>query len=149
MTTLVSEAPGATMVPSTMADLIACILADGELTEARRRNLASSVRRFCSALDCPPEQAQARFPFFRDRLSRFSPARVGLKPHRWETIKSDVGFALKRFGEAPDPPMLRVKLNPAWQELRRRALAAGIKWWMSRLVAFCQRRGLSPAGGHR
>jgi hypothetical protein len=63
--------------PLTMAVLIAIMLADPGLTEVRRRNLASSIRRFCAALGLAPEQAAATFWFFRERLERFHPARRG------------------------------------------------------------------------
>jgi hypothetical protein len=88
----------------TMADLIQTILADSGLTEVRRRNVASSIRRFCAGLGSTPADAPAAFWFFRDRLEQFHPGRAGVMLHRWRTIRSDVAFGLKRIGLAPDQP---------------------------------------------
>ena len=73
----------------TMAELIQCLLADQGLTEARRRNLASSIRRFCAVLGIAPEQAPAAFWFFREQLEGFHLADADMKAHRWQTIRSD------------------------------------------------------------
>jgi integrase len=130
---------------TTMAGLIQSILADPGLTEVRRRNVASSIRRFCAALNVPPEQAPAAFWFFRERLERFHPAQTAIKVRRWQTIRSDVAFALKRIGVAPDQPKPRARFSSAWKELRERMRAAGISWGLSRLATFCDARSIPPS----
>ena len=130
----------------TMAVLIQTMSADAELTEARRRNLASSIRRFCAALGLAPEQAPATFWFFRERLERFHPAQAGITPHRWQTIRSDVAFALKRIGLAPDQPKPRAPLSRAWTELQARIREVGLRHWgLSRLATFCDAQGVMPS----
>ena len=114
-------------------------------TAARRRNVASSIRRFCAALDTPPEQAPATFWFFRERLERFHPSQAALKPHRWQTIRSDVAFALRRIGLAPDQPKPRQRLSAAWTTLRDIMREAGSHWGLSRLARFCDARQVQPA----
>ena len=130
---------------TTMAKLIQCILADPGLAGVRRRNVASSIRRFCAALNVPPEQAPAAFWFFRERLERFHPAQAAIKVRRWQTIRSDVAFALKRIGVAPDQPKPRARLSDAWKELRERMRAAGIRWGLTRLATFCDARNIPPS----
>jgi site-specific recombinase XerD len=129
----------------TMADLVSYVLADEDLTDIRRRNLASSIRRFCAALGCAPEQSLATFWFFREALRYFAPSQAGLKPHRWQTIKSDVTAALKRFGQSPDQVTPRAKLGGDWVELRSRLSAAGYRWGLLRLARFCESRGILPS----
>ena len=144
MTKQIPPNPGDTT--PTMADLIERMLADQDLTDARRRNLASSIRRFCGALGIAPERAPAAFWFFRERLERFHPADVDIKPHRWQTIRADVAFALKRIGLAPDQPKPRVPLSGAWDELYARMKALGMKQWgLGRLARFCDARGIAPS----
>ncbi len=130
---------------TTMAGLIQSILADPGLAEVRRRNVASSIRRFCAALDVPPERAPAAFWFFRERLERFHPAQTAIKVRRWQTIRSDVAFALRRIGVAPDQPKPRARLSDAWKELRERMRAAGIRWSLTRLATFCDARNIPPS----
>jgi integrase len=128
-----------------MAELIETMRADPELTEARRRNLAASVRRLCAALGLSPEETPAAFWFFRERLERFHPEQAGITPHRWQTIRSDVAFALKRIGLAPDQPKPRVQLSEAWTQLQARTGEVGLRHWgLSRLAGFCDGQGIAP-----
>lgn len=129
----------------TMADLISYVLADDGLTKTRRRNVASSIRRFCTVLGCQREQSPATFSFFREAVRDFAPRQAGLRPHRWETIKSDVSSALKRFGQSPDQPKAKVKLGRDWEELRGRLSAAGYRWGLLRLARFCEGGGVLPS----
>ena len=87
----------------------------------------------------------ATFWFFREGLRRFAPAQAGLKPHRWQTIKSDVTCALKRYGQSPEQAKPRSRLSGDWEELRARLSAAGYRWGLSRLARFCDAQGLSPS----
>lgn len=71
-------APVAEVTASTMAELIRTILADPDLTDMRRRNVASSIRRLCAALGLVPDQTPAALWFIRERLDRFHPAQAGM-----------------------------------------------------------------------
>src|SRR4051812_34263434 len=124
----------------TMANLIGSVLVDPRFSDVRRRNLASSIRRFCAVLGFAPEEALATFWYFRDAMRRFAPAQAGLKPHRWETIKSDVTAALKTLGQSPDQAKPRVGLSEDWEEFRRRLSEAGQHWAMARLARFANER---------
>jgi hypothetical protein len=75
-----------------MPELIKRLLVDQRLTEARRRNLPSSIPRFCAVLGVAPEQAPAAFWFFRERLEGYHPADADMTVHRWQTIRSDVAL---------------------------------------------------------
>ncbi len=132
--------------PASMAALIEIIRADAGLSDARRRNVASSIRRLCGALDIAPAEAPAAFWFLRERLEQVHPAQAGVKPHRWETIRSDVTFALKRIGLAPDQPKPRVALSSEWADLQLRLKQLGhAHWGLSRLARYCDGRGIAPA----
>jgi integrase len=131
--------------PVTMGDLIETIARDAALTDARRRNLCSSLRRFCHALGMLPDVVPATFWFFREKLSNFHPAGAGTKPHRWQTIRSDVAFALRHIGLAPDQPKPREPLSREWTEFRWRLGHMGMrKFGLSRFVHFCDSRGIKP-----
>jgi integrase len=128
----------------TMAALITRIQADGSLTDVRRRNVASSIRRFCQALDCSPAQVPATFAYFRDRLSRFHPLAVGITTKRWATIKSDVAFALKRAGAVTTALCPRAPLAPEWLTLKNRLPSNIFNWGLSRLARSCGAQGIRP-----
>ena len=97
--------------PTSLAELIESIAADSSLSEVRRRNVCSSIRRFCEALGLLPDVVPAAFWFFREKLANFHPIEAGIKEHRWQTIRSDVSFALKHIGLAPDQPKPREPLS--------------------------------------
>ena len=127
-----------------IATLITRIVADSNLTDVRRRNVASSIRRFCEALDCSPEQVPAAFEYFRDRLSRFHPLSAGITKKRWATIKSDVAFALRRAGTVTTALRPRAPLAPEWLTVKGRLPSNVFDWGLSRLARFCGAQGIGP-----
>lgn len=139
-----------TMIPfgnrehQSMATLITRIQADGSLSDVRRRNVASSIRRFCEALDCSPAQVPAAFAYFRDRLTRFHPLAVGITKKRWATIKSDVAFALKRADTITPALRPRAPLAPEWQAMKSRLSSNVFNWGLSRLARSCGAQGIRP-----
>jgi integrase len=133
------------ITPTNLAELIEAIAADSSLSEVRRRNLCSSIRRFCQVLKLMPEAVPAAFWFFRDKLARFYPAEAGIKPHRWQTIRSDVAFALRHIGLAPDQPKPRIPMSREWTEFRGRLGYLGRrKFGLSNLIRYCNGRGIKP-----
>lgn len=128
-----------------IAALIESIKADAGLSDARRRNVASSIRRLCAVLDIAPAEAPAAFWFLRERLEQAHPMQAGIKSHRWETIRSDVTFALKRIGLAPDQPKPRVALTKEWADLQQHLVQLGRRHWgLSRLTRYCDSHGIPP-----
>jgi len=130
----------------TMDDLIAKIVRDPELTAVRRRNVASSIRRFCDVLQLDPAGTPANFSTFRAGLVGFHPLSVGVQKKRWQTIRSDVTFALKYAGVSSVEPKRRLAVEPEWRALYDQMKADGLKWaWgLSRLARFCSDRGIAP-----
>lgn len=128
-----------------MAELITLISNDGELTAVRRRNLTSSIRCFCKALDCDPSQVPANFWYFRERLKRFHPLAAKIKKKRWQTIKSDVAFALERAGMTAGQSRGLAPLSDEWLALKSLFPARGFVWTLSRLAHYCSGMGIAPA----
>jgi integrase len=135
-----------TVAPTNMNELIETIGVDITLSEVRRRNLCSSIRRFCQALKLTPEAVPAAFWFFRDKLANFHPAEAGIKEHRWQTIRSDVAFALRHIGLATDQPKPRPRLSKEWNALRKRSEEMGMRGFGLRsLSRYCDGRAIKPA----
>lgn len=131
--------------PKTMAALIKFIVADPNVSEVRRRNLACSIRRFCQVLDKQLEDAPASFELLRRAVEQFHPSKAGMHRQRWSTIRSDVGFALKRAQGLEPEAKTKPTLSDVWLmfevEARRLKLR---RWGLSRLVTFCNAKALVP-----
>jgi integrase len=140
---LLSVNPFAGDTHATMADLIAMITADADLTPVRRRNVSSSVRRFCKALMFEPMQVPANAWYFRERLKRFHPLQAGIKKKRWQTIVSDVTFALRRYGFT-GKARGHAPLTAAWEELKQHLEPQQLGWGMSKLGHYCSAAGIDP-----
>jgi len=127
----------------TLADLFCSIEADSELTSAKRRNLASSIRRFADVTG-KTLQSEASFPAVRMGLIRANPAASGVSRKRWSNIKSDLRFALERYG-APSRAPVRKDLSPAWQALRSAVdQDQTLRLGLSNLMHWCSRSGFEP-----
>jgi hypothetical protein len=130
----------------TMAKLIQDIRGDATLSEVRRRNLASSIRRFCEVLGYDTAQVPANHWHFRQRLKRFHPLTAGLTVKRWQTIKADVGFALRHAGFGRGQPRGLTPLIPEWAAFRDRLSKGRLNWSLSRLARYCSGLGIPPTG---
>lgn len=131
----------------TMAEIIQRIRENEDHSETRCRNLSCSVRVMCRALGQPPDSLPASFELLRGRLAAFHPLSAGIRPKRWQNIRSDVSFALRHFG--PVPPVTRrapLPTHPEWQCFRK---AIGdhehLSWKLSRLARYCSERGTTPS----
>lgn len=126
----------------TMADLIRHIAGDPALPIVRRRNVASAIRRLCALLGLDPGQVPAAFWAFRERLAAFEPVAAGVTVRRFQTIKSDVGFALKRVSAPVVRP--RQKLSGAWEDLKGTVDSPWQTLKIGRLAQYCSARGIAP-----
>ena len=126
----------------TMAALVDRIQANTSLTAARRRNVASSIRRFCELVGADPNRTPATFWALREHLHGFCPIASGVTKKRFSTIKSDVSFALRQISAPTAKP--RVPLSNAWAEARSRAQNMSCRLSLSRLMTYCSLRNISP-----
>lgn len=130
---------------TTMADLMDTISADKALAPTRRRNLRSSIRVMARTLGVTPEMLPASFEELRNPLSRFHPLSAGIKQKRWQNIRADVSFALKRFSPDPVVGRARAALTADWKQVREVLRSSGASGWkLSRLAGFCSSRSVPP-----
>jgi hypothetical protein len=134
--------------PTTFGDLIGMLESDPdpELAKTqRRRDALSAIRRFTELLAIDLESA-AGVRAYRNKIDTFQPGQHGLKDKRWSTIRSDVGFALARYGIVERHRPLPEDLSPAWRALRETASAidVGLFRRLSPYVYFCNRTGIAP-----
>lgn len=137
-----SPKPEADCQHLTMADLIDCVVADHGLSENRKRNMASSLRRFCDLLDFDLVTTPASYSVFREAIAGFSAEAVGITQRRFQNIKSDVSTSLKRYA-VPDRVPKR-PLSNAWQTVRKRAHDIGLVGRLSGFTSWCNANRITP-----
>ena len=129
------------------ASVIARLETHTSLSDTRRRDLISSVRRIGRILGPgrPLEDLPADAQWCRSRLSKITPAAVGLAPKTWSTLRSNLGAAFAAAGLSRSRPIL---LTGEWARLWAALRAAGdmqLVTGLSRFPRFCQQSGLAPA----
>ncbi len=129
-----------------LADAIARIVNDRQLSETRRRDMASALRSIARALGRPPAILPASAHWLQPRLERVHPEQLGVSAKRWRNIASDAIAALRHLGLARQVARSRSESLPsAWA-----ALAASIEAntalhrGLSRFIGFCARLGVLP-----
>lgn len=130
------------------ADLIVRLMSDTSLSETRRRDLISGLRRVAKALNRAPEDVPASGRWLQPRLAKIHPANLGVTAKAWQNAVSDArnamaqcGLVERRFRRASD-------LTPEWQALWKTVLAAKdptLPPSLCRFVHFLSRVGVSPA----
>ncbi|MBT8001290.1 MAG: hypothetical protein HN578_00080 [Rhodospirillales bacterium] len=130
----------------TLENLIVAVEADEQIGIQRRRNVASSIRSFCKTVGKQPCQIPAHASFVRPYLKRLHPAQTGLKKSRISNMKSDLLFALKRYGPGKGRSYM-APLTPAWQCLWDTKVgpeAVYDRRSVSRLMHLCSAQGIDP-----
>lgn len=132
----------------TLADVLAFVASEPDLTPTRRRDLASGLRRVAKAIGWAVGDTPTDPIWLRTRIARVVPADIGMSPKSWANAVSDARAALAAFGiverrRAPSTP-----LTEDWQDLWQglltlddRSLTIGL----GRLVRFLSRIGVDPA----
>ena len=125
----------------TFGQLLDLMSVDCQLAAVRRANVACSIRKFLK-VSGKTQQMPASFETVRYAFEAIHPRRHDIDPRRWSNIKSDIRFALDRYG-APTRAPLRKDLTPAWQVLRTviaddlrfvRGLSALMHWASARSI---------------
>ena len=71
-----------TLTP-TLAEVRTRIMADGELSSARRAAIGSAVNTLCRVLGMQPEMVPANLAFIRRKLNSVGPAAAGVTDKRF------------------------------------------------------------------
>lgn len=104
--------------PLTLQDLLNRITADNELTQRRRQDVRSSIKKFAKLLGLSLATLPADPHAYRRRLETFLPKANRIGPKRWQNVRSDVQFALNRY--RPKSPVrgdIPMPLDALWTPL--------------------------------
>lgn len=137
------------ILPGTLmfSDVIDKLLADGDLSEARRRDLVSALRRLAKALGRPPEDVACDTRWLQRRLGKISPAALGITTKTWQNAVSDARAAMSRVGIIERKINHIYDLAPEWHRLWSLVLASKdrtLQPSLCRFVHFLNRRGVLP-----
>ncbi len=130
------------------AELIEQLRSDSSLTDGRRRDMISGLRRTSKALGLPPEDVPCDSRWLQPRLTKVAPAALGLSPKSWQNAVSDARSALAHFGLVERRFNRIDDLSPDWHTLWAAVLASGDKTLqpaLCRFVHFLNRQGVKPA----
>ena len=130
------------------SDLITQLQADDGLSETRRRDMISGLRRIAKALSRAADDVPAFGRWLQPRLDKLSPAAMGISTKSWQNAVSDArsamaqcGLVERRWGRPSD-------LSSDWHALWRMVLASDdptVKNAVGRFVHFLSRHDVAPA----
>ncbi len=129
------------------ADLVATLQADDRLSDTRRRDLISGLRRVAKALGRAPEDVPAYGRWLQPRLARLSPAALGMTAKAWQNALSDARAAMAQCGLVERRWSRPGDLTPAWRALWDVVLAANdptLQPSVGRFVYFLNHSGVAP-----
>jgi integrase len=142
MSTQNASRPANPTSPS-LADLLAVIAADNNLSERKRQELASAIRTVARALGRPPENIPTDAWLLANRLQEVAPAAIGLSRGRWNNVRSLFRCALARFQQM-SPGRHRNDLLPQWLLLSKKLASRSDKIALSRVLHFFSARAIGP-----
>ena len=128
--------------PSTVADIVAALLADPELDPAKCRHVVSSLRSLVSYLGRDLTMP-ANFAAISRAMEQFDPLIAGISRKRWANIRADASWALRRYSASLRAPLPK-ELVPAWRTLRDALVDVALVRGLSRFIHWCNRTGIRP-----
>ena len=126
------------------AEVLERIASDMELTAARRRDLASSIRCLMRLLELNPVTTPANLGALRARMKALHPAQAGITAKRLANIKADTSFALRHLGLIEASRRRAAPLTPDWSALWLAIENNQTRWKLSRLFRYCTALDIWP-----
>ena len=120
---------------------------DVDLSEGRKRDLISGLRRVARALGRAPQEVPADTRWLQPRLAAVAPAALGLTAKSWQNALSDARSAMGHVGIVKRRNRRLDELAPAWQDLWTSVRASqdrSITAALYRFVHFLNTAGVAP-----
>lgn len=89
----------------------------GDLSDTRRRDLASGLRGIARGINQTPETVPADLGWLQPRLEKVAPAALGMSAKSWSNTLSNAKAALEHFQLAKRRVRRRRHLCPVWHDL--------------------------------
>lgn len=128
----------------TLAQLRQHILAHADLTEPRRKAMASALNTVGRALRQPLESLPADPARLRPLLERITPAMARLKQGSWNNARSLLTAALALVDDAILPSRFDLPPSPAWQALLDQLRSKMRGYYLARFARYATQAGIEP-----
>ena len=135
--------------PITLAEVIARLEADQDLSARRRKSMIAAVRTVCRVLDADPASVLAQPGTLGQKLAAISPPAEGFGRAHWTNIRSLTFNALRHAGVRTMHARWRKPLTPEWEDLYGRLVDRELHLGLSRFIGFCSAQGVSPGAVSR
>jgi integrase len=126
--------------PMTLASMLAALERSSRLSDTRRRDLRSAVKRVAELLGNEPARIPFDLPAISVRLNAINPVALGMTAKRWANIRSDFLAAAKSCGLKPLSG--RRKLTHEWKNLLKHLSRPE---GLSRFAGYASARAISPS----
>lgn len=129
----------------TLAAVLGRIEADPTLTVRCRHDMISALRTLRRVLGTELTMVPADPAHLRQHIASACPTRVGVKPARWNGVRSLTLKALRRAGIATLPGRSSEGMSAEWERMSCRLPDPVIRFRLSRFLRFCSGQGIAPA----
>jgi integrase len=137
-------APRAAPAPAlTLADLLTRLRDDPAVPSLRKTQVASSLRSFARKAAQAPDDIQANAPALRAALATLHPAAARITPKRLANLRSEVQWAVRRYGDRPQRPP-QPRMTPEWAAWFARLADRRSRCGLSRFLRFLSGEGIAP-----
>ena len=136
----------AALPSANLATLLAALEGQSNLSESRRRDLRSAVKRVAHLLGHAPAAIPLAMGTIGDGLRNVNPIAIGMTPKRFANIRSDFVAAVKASGLAPVKIESKAALSPEWRQLFARLSGRRANLGLSRLGHYASAKGIQPEG---
>lgn len=133
----------------TLASVIEQVQSDPALSDGRRRDMASGLRRVAAALGHDPADIPAVPKWLQPRLARVMPAALNITEKTWQNAVSDARSALAHIGIVTRRSRHSDDLSAVWRNLWQAVLARNDKSLtvsLGRFVHFLSAQDVEPEG---
>ncbi len=138
-------ASGGPAIPAVnLDDVLNALRAHKALSEIRRRDLVSSIKRVANLLGDNPTHIPLDLPAISAQLAAVGPHAAGLTNKSFANIRSNFMAAVKASGLKPIQAVARTPLSDAWQKLMASLSARRLHIGLSRLARYASANGIEP-----
>jgi len=128
----------------TLRDVLDAVKGSTSLSETRRRDLCSAIRRVSILLEDAPGNIVLNVPVIAAKLGGINPAAASLTNKRLSTIKSDFMAAIAASRLRPIPPVVKTPLSSGWKKLIADLTAKRAHLGLSRLSRYASAKAIEP-----
>lgn len=133
--------PGPTQ--TTFTDVLLA-LETQKLSETRRRDLRSSIKRVAYLLDDDPAGIPLDLSAIGAKLATISPAAAGLTDKSLSNVRSNFMAAVKASGLKPVRRFAKTPLSAKWKKLIAKSSGTRVQIGLSRFAGYASAKGIEP-----